>query len=376
MRSLLLVCNLNPMKFGTYEIYLGVLGRRCKAAGVRCGLVLAGEPIPEVASELRAAGVEWWTIQDWNDADDRERRRAFLRGYFQILRQGPWDVAVYQFCHEFTVCTATLLSRLRGIAPKASAWVQHSGMRMPNRMARYLSRLRVLASFVKAMVVLDPVAQASVVARGWPPARLKVIGNGCAMAANPRRGWLRHELGLPTNSLLLISVGSLIERKGYDVLIPAVGPLLSVRPECHLLVVGDGPLKSGLKTLARAHSVERQVHFLGLRNDVPDMLADSDVFVLASRAEGFSLAVVEALAASLPVVVTDVGGHKEIISETTGFLVPPLNVEAFRGAVAIALNDLPAARIRGAAGSELVQREFSIEKQVEDQFRFFESLTE
>jgi glycosyltransferase involved in cell wall biosynthesis len=374
MRSLLLVCNLNPMKFGTYEIYLCELGRRCRAAGVRCGLVLAGEPIPEVAADLRMAGVEWWTIPDWNDESDRERRWEFIRGYMRVLRQGPWDVAVYQFCHELTVCSVTLRGRLRGIAPKSAVWVQHSGMLMPRRVAKYLSRLRLLAWFVKGMVVLDPAARAAVVARGWPPSHVTVIGNGCAIPSNPRRLWLRPELGLSANTVLLISVGSLIERKGYDLLIPAVAPLLAGRYDRHLLLIGDGPLKAELESLALAHGISKQVHFLGLRNDVPDMLADSDVFVLSSRAEGLSLAVVEALAASLPVVATDVGGHREVITERTGYLVPPENVEAFRDAVSKVLDDLPAARLRGLSAREYVKRELSIKKQVEDQFRYFESI--
>jgi glycosyltransferase involved in cell wall biosynthesis len=374
MQSLLLVCNLNPNKLGTFERYLVQMGLRCLQDRVRCGLVLAGEPIPPLAELLRAAEVEWWVIPNWNDETDRERALTFVREYVRILRRGPWDVTAFQFCRELTVAAASALARIRGVAPRAVVWIQQSGIVMPGRLGKYLSRMRVLARFAAGMVVLDPAARAAVVARGWSAGRTTVIGNGCLVPAEGKRGWLRSSLDLPENAVVVVAVGSLIERKGYDVLIPAVAPLFIGRPERHLLVVGDGPLKPALTALADSQGIGRHTHFLGLRNDVADLLADANVFALASRAEGLSFAVVEALASGLPVVATDVGGHKEVVTPATGWLVPPSDVAAFRSALDEVVADLPAARTRGVAGSKLVAERFSLEAQVEAQYQYFRSV--
>lgn len=371
MKSILLVCNLHPKKLGTFEAYLVEFGRLCRDRGTRLGLVLSGPPIPAVEERFRAVGLEWWVIPAWNDRNDRHWLFEFLRGYLPVLRRGPWDVACYQFCHEGAVALATVVARAKRVAPRCSVWVQHSGMVMPGRLGRYASRIRMLSYFVDGLIALDPKARAAIVRRGWPEGRSIVIGNGVSLPAGPRENRLRPSLGLSPRATVLVSVGSLIERKGYDLLLAALAPLMRSHSDRYLLVVGDGPLRDELAATARREAIERQVRFLGLRDDVPALLAEADLFVLASRAEGLSLAVVEALGAGLPVVVTDVGGHREVVTPDTGWLVPPLDVEKFRAAVDEVLRDPAAGRRRGAAGQELVARTFSLTAQVESQYNYF-----
>ena len=177
-------------------------------------------------------------------------------------------------------------------------------------------------------------------------------------------------MGLPSDAVVLICVGTLIPRKGYDILLPALAPLLQSHPLRHFLIVGDGPDKSDLHSLVESLGISRSVHFLGLRNDVPELLADADLFVLASRAEGLTLAVVEAMAAELPVVVTDVGGHREVVSPETGWIVPPGNAIAMRTAISEALEH-PNVRELGRASRRLVQRDFSLPGQIEAQYQYF-----
>lgn len=377
MRSVLLVCDLHSKKFGMFERYLALLGRRFGAAGVRCGLLVPGEPIPVVAEFLRAAGIEWWVVPDWKDERDREHRRAFLRGYAQALRKGPWDVAVFQFCNETTVAVATFLARVHGRAPKATVWVQHSQVVPPGRVARWVSRIRLLRQFVDGMIVLSEAGREAVCGRGWPAPRVTLIRNGITLPPTPRRGWLRADLGLPPEAVLLVSVGSLIVRKGFDLLLAAAAPHLGSAgggASRYLLIAGDGPERTALGAQAVALGVLSFVRFLGLRNDVPDLLADADVFLLASRAEGLTLAVLEAMAAGLPVVVTDVGGHKEVVSPATGWVVPPNDAPAFGAAIGEALADLAAARQRGTTGRRLVETEFALDAQVDAQYRYIDAL--
>jgi glycosyltransferase involved in cell wall biosynthesis len=374
MRSVLLVCNLHPKKLGTFERYLVAFGHQARAAGARCGLLVSGEPIPAVAELLRDAGVEWWTVPDWNDYRDRERRGAFLRGYAGALRRGPWDAVVFQFCHELSVAVATALARLRRRAPQTAVWVQHSQMSPARWAARQFSRSRLLRPFVDAVIVLSDAGRDAVCTRGWPASRVTVVRNGIAITTDPRRHWLRSELGLPPDAVVLLSVGSLIERKGYDLLLTASAPHLGSAAGAprFLLVVGEGSELGSLQARTETLGVSDFVRFLGLRNDVPDLLADADLFVLASRAEGLTLAVVEAMAAGLPVVVTDVGGHKEVVGPATGWIVPPNDATALGLALGEALADLPEARRRGAAG-RLVAAGYSLEAQVEAQFRVLQT---
>jgi glycosyltransferase involved in cell wall biosynthesis len=377
MRSVLLVCDLHPQKVGMFERYLALLGRRCGASGVRCGLLLPSEPIAAVAELLRAAGLEWRVAAEWKDERDRERRRQFLRGYAQALRDGPWDAAVFQFCNEMSVSAATLLARVRGRAPRATVWVQHSQMVPPGRAARWVSKMRVLRQFVDGMIVLSEATREAVCARGWPAARVALIRNGIALPPAPRRGWLRADLGLPPEAVLLVSVGSLITRKGFELLLAAAAPHLGSGgegPPRHLLIVGDGPERAALQAQSDSLGVSEFVHFLGLRNDVPDLLADSDAFLLASRAEGLTLAVLEGMAAGLPVVVTDVGGHKEVVGPATGWVVPPNDAPAFGVALGEALANPAAARERGATGRRLIETEFSLDAQVEAQYRYIDAV--
>jgi len=367
----LLVCNLHPKKFGTFERYLIEMGRVCRDRAIRFGLMLSGEPIPMVADELRKVGAVWTAVSDWNDARDRERRGRFLRAYLNVLKSGSWDVVVFQFCTEISVSLASGLARSLGRSPKATIWVQHSQMVMPGRMARWASRMRILRRAIDRMILLSEAGRSAVVARGWPAERTIVVRNGIPLGIEPRRGWLRKELGLPDDAVGLVSIGSLIPREGYDILLPALAPLLSTAQTRHLLILGEGPDRAALAVLVNSLGIASRVHFLGLRNDAGDVLADSDLFVLASRAEGLTLAVVEALAASLPVVVTAVGGHAELVTEDIGIVVPPGEGERFREGVRMLLDDLPKARRMGADGRKRVEQSYSLETQIHEQLSYF-----
>jgi glycosyltransferase involved in cell wall biosynthesis len=112
------------------------------------------------------------------------------------------------------------------------------------------------------------------------------------------------------------------------------------RPGVRLVVVGTGPLEQHLRQEARELGLAESVLFLGMRDDVPDLLPGFDVFGLTSRFEGLPIALLEALAAGLPAVATTVGGVPEVITDgREGLLVPPGSPEAFALAVQQILDD-------------------------------------
>jgi glycosyltransferase involved in cell wall biosynthesis len=150
----------------------------------------------------------------------------------------------------------------------------------------------------------------------------------------------------------LISVGRLAAPKDWSTLLYA---LAALEPEtfAELVIVGDGPDRERVEDELARSSLRRRVRLLGERDDVPGLLSDADVFVLASRSEGLPLSVIEAMAAGLPVVASDVGGVGELVREgETGLLVPPGDPAALGDALRLLLADRGLRRRLGSGGRE------------------------
>jgi glycosyltransferase involved in cell wall biosynthesis len=143
------------------------------------------------------------------------------------------------------------------------------------------------------------------------------------------------------------SVGRLVREKNYPLLIRAVAGI----PGAELVLVGDGPLRGELTG----------AQVLGARADIPDLLAGFDVFALSSSTEGMSIALLEAMAAGCPIVVTAVGGNTELIEdEVTGLVVPPDDEPALREAIIRLLDDRALAGKLGAAAQQRAREQFSV----------------
>jgi glycosyltransferase involved in cell wall biosynthesis len=156
---------------------------------------------------------------------------------------------------------------------------------------------------------------------------------------------------VPTGRRTIIVVANLRPEKGHDVLIDAAGLVLKRFPEARFEVVGDGPERVRLTALAAARGLSRAFTFLGHRDDVSARLGSADIFVLPSRSEAFPNAVLEAMAAGLPIVASGVGGIPELIVDgRTGLLVPAGDSAALAERLCRLMADEPlAARLAGAA---------------------------
>ena len=130
-----------------------------------------------------------------------------------------------------------------------------------------------------------------------------------------------------------------------------------------LWLVGDGPLRPAVEKAIVKMGLERKVLFLGIRDDVPKLLAASDLFVLSSDYEGVPLAVLEAMAAGKPVVATAVGGVPELIEDgKTGILVPPRNPETLAKGILRLVKDADLRQRMGKAARERAQERFDISR--------------
>ncbi|SBT04713.1 Glycosyltransferase [Candidatus Accumulibacter aalborgensis] len=168
-------------------------------------------------------------------------------------------------------------------------------------------------------------------------------------------------------------VARLGQQKGHEQLLKAfAGAAAQCPTELELRLVGDGPCRAALQTLARQLGVETAVRFMGECTDVPEQLAQFDIFVLASEQEGRPTSIMEAMAAGLPVVATRVGGVADLVIDgQSGLLVAPDDVAALTRAIVALADDAGARQTFGEAGRRLAAESFSLVSMVQNYQRFY-----
>jgi glycosyltransferase involved in cell wall biosynthesis len=163
--------------------------------------------------------------------------------------------------------------------------------------------------------------------------------------------------------------------KGHLYLIQSAAGLLKEYPRLKFLIVGDGACRRELEAYAAELGIRNSLRFLGLRKDVAQLLSVMDIFVLPSLYEGLGIAVLEAMARSLPVVATRVGGVPEIIDDgKTGILVAPADSRAIAEGIRSLLEDGEKARTMGVSACEQVKKNFGINLMVEKIEKLYNTL--
>jgi glycosyltransferase involved in cell wall biosynthesis len=176
----------------------------------------------------------------------------------------------------------------------------------------------------------------------------------------------------------VVLVGNMItDVKGHPTLFAAAPDILQSFPKTQFVLVGDGAKRKEFEAQVAQLGLKENFLFLGRRNDVPEILASSDIAVLPSRAEGLPNAVLEYLACGLPVVASALGGNVEVVEDgRTGLLIPPENPSRLAAAVLRLLGDEALALRLAQAGREHVSRNFSFERLVFEVDKLYTSLLE
>ena len=171
---------------------------------------------------------------------------------------------------------------------------------------------------------------------------------------------LRREFHLPADAKIVFSVGELNRNKNHQVIIRAVARLQD--PAVHYFIVGNGPLEKDLRQLTQALGLEKNIHFLGYRRDVPTLLKNADVYAFPSLREGLGMSSIEAMASGLPLVTSNRHGINDYSEHgVTGFKYDPMDDKGFADGIRRLLSDDQLRKTMGKHNIE-ISRQFTVEK--------------
>lgn len=267
-----------------------------------------------------------------------------------------WDFAANT--HGRAAARSVGVKHVVGVESCVDPWRPLHHLAIDRRLARRTSKLVVPTAAVREFYISKGIAAEKVItiAGGVEPDNQAA---GDVPTDSASRAALLDELGLPLDARLIGAVGSLTPRKRLRDPLWATDLLKVIRDDVHFLIIGDGPERTSLLRFRDNVEIRDRVHLLGHREDVPRLLAHLDLLWHASGYEGLPYAVMEAMAAGLPVVATDIPGNRELVMpEETGFLVPIGNRAALARKANTLLDDDELRARMGEAGRARVQAQF------------------
>lgn len=202
------------------------------------------------------------------------------------------------------------------------------------------------------------------------PDRVVTVYNGINVTSglstsevNPAREAMRNCLGVSDSQVVITAIGHIRHIKGYDVMIEAAALVLRANPDAVFVIAGaehEMGRKQELQDLAKTRKIESSVHFLGEVQQIPSLLGATDIFLLPSRSEGFSNALIEAMGSGLPCVATEVGGNAEAVADgVSGLIVPSEAPEALAAALRTLVRSAVRRRSMGEEGRRITQSRFT-----------------
>ena len=319
-----------------------------------------------LAEDFRAAGVPVDVLERSGRFDMRTLPRLV-----RALRSNGADAVLLSHHHRASLVLGRVAARLAGVrvvllAAHAMDLVPRGERVLP------LSTVRTLRGF-SALVTLAPSQREylrqheGVGVHPWSRTREVVIPNGIARRSPPAtttadRVRARGRLGLPDDAFVVGIVARLSAEKAHEVLLAAFAEFATTHPDSQLVVVGGGSREEELRTLAGDLGIADRVLFAGLRRDAADLFPAFDVACLSSHHEASPIVVIEAMAAGVPVVATDVGAVHDLLTDHgEGVLVPPGDSTAMATALAELADDPHLCARLGAAARDRAEREFSVE---------------
>jgi len=285
-------------------------------------------------------------------------------------RRGEADLLHgYLFTGNLLAATVSSLAGVPCITSVRNLDLGRRGLRLLASRRAHRQARRVLFNSIR-------VRDAAIEREGIPRERAVVIPNAVADLRDEAAGpeVMPADLIEPFRPTV-VCLASLREKKGHGMLLEAFARVARERPAARLLLVGEGPLRQRLAALAHEAGLNGSVVFAGHREQVGPILKQSDLFVLSSREEGMPNALLEAMSAGLPSVVTDVGGNAEVVDEgRTGFLVPPDRPDLMAGRITALLSDGDLRRRQGEAARRKYESSFTLGRMIDAYHAMYEEI--
>ncbi len=311
-------------------------------------------------------------IQNLHIFDNKEGR---LRGLFRLLhgliklwsifKQGKFDAAI-TFTHDSNVLGLPI-AWLAGIPVRIGT---HLGtIRGLPRWREKLHSTLVNLGVIQVLIASSNGTRDDAVQEGVSPKRIEVVFNAISpfKLSDSDRSMTRQKLGLRENDFFLLAVGRLVYEKGHVILIRAMPSVVQSFPNIMVGICGSGPMFGQLQEQISALALDNKVRLLGQWENVLELLAAADAFVLPSRWEGLPMALLEAMMAGLPVIASRVQGVEEVIENgVQGLLVPLENPEELSKAILQLLNNPDQRRKLGLAASFRIMQGYTTEQMCEN----------
>lgn len=330
------------------------------------------DSVGTIGEELVSQGVDLVCLNRRPGWDFQVSRRLA-----SVIRERRIEVI---HAHQYTAFFYAALAKLQ-LWPCPKLILTEHGRHYPDAVAplrRALNRI-VLDRFADAINACSHFSgRALCEVDGFPGHRIEVIENGIDVSRyenDSDKETLRRKLGLDPEHRFIVHVARHHPVKDQATLIRGFAEVAREYPDVDLVMVGDGPLRSDLEKLANQLDVAKRVRFVGIRSDVPDWLRAADIFALTSLSEAASLTLLEAMAAGLPVVVTDVGGNPEIVrQDVEGVLFPRSDAERCADCFRQLLDDPDYAETLGRSGRDRVWERYRLEQTIAAYHRLYRKL--
>ena len=284
---------------------------------------------------------------------------SFIRQTLKLIK-GLWQLWILLMRERFDVVeTFTHDSNLLGLP---LAWLA----RVPARIATHRGRIEAFPRWrqslhtllinigiARTLVTVSEQTRMQAIQEGVKSDRISVIPNGVTPldTLSVDRSEARKNLGLNEADIFLLSIGRLTYQKGHEYFIQAMSKVVSVFPNAKAGICGDGPLRTQLESQISRLGLSDSVKLLGAWDNVSPVLASADIFVLPSRWEGLSRALMEAMAAGIPVIATHVDGINDLVTnDAHGLLVPAQDPERLENSILQLLRDPEMMKRLGSAG--------------------------
>ncbi|CAN2045893.1 putative Glycosyl transferase family 1 domain-containing protein [Candidatus Magnetomoraceae bacterium gMMP-13] len=361
--NILTIANLNPKKYGSFEKYCIIFTNFLIKKGNKHIVCFLKEPIPIVKEKLTVAGARV-CVQDFGNFGIISCIQLF-----KIISKYKIDIIHIHYYEPYSLFSLLIYFF------KTKYFVSYRmGLYKIKRpvVIKFLKilRARLLGIGINKIFCVSKYSQ-EIVLNNYQERyqKTKVIYNGIDLTEYENL----YDEKSDDEFFRIICVAKLIPEKGVQYLIKSIPFIIKKNSTCRFLIVGDGPFRQSLENLAMALGVKNYIEFLGQRNDIPQLLLKADIAVIPSVVpEGFGFTVAEAMAASLPIVATNVGSIPELVVHgKNSFIVEPVDEYEIFEALNLLIKNKDLRDNMAKENKKRIYKLFDIKRACEEQLRCF-----